>query len=152
MQTLLLNLWMNEALNCALRLLARREHSAYELGEKLVQKGHEKSLIPDVLNEVQRLGLQSDDRFAQSLFRLRLSQGYGPLKIRQILQGHALEKSTIEGAFNHMEVDWLAQAEAVRVKKFKQTSGIMFIELQKQQRFLLYRGFPMALIRKLIAG
>lgn len=73
--------WMNKALDCAVRLLARREHGARELAEKLAQKGYNSSDIDEAIARCQSLGLQSDVRFAESRCRLRIRQGCGPLKI-----------------------------------------------------------------------
>lgn len=140
---------MNDIINAAIRLLARREHGVWELTIKLSQKGYDKKLIAEALAECQHRGLQSDSRFAESLCRQRVQQGYGPLRIRQELHAQHLDKELIDKTLNQAETDWLQCAQKVYTKKFKQSKNLTFAESQKQQRFLQYRGFPMDVIDQL---
>ncbi|VEG90590.1 recombination regulator RecX [Legionella spiritensis] len=133
---------MTKALDCAFRLLARREHGAVELVEKLIHKGYDKNEAVAVLSECQRLALQSDLRFAQQLCRARINQGYGPVRIRQELQSKQVSSDVIEDVLATEKDNWLSHARVVWQKKFKPSSELSFTELQKQRRFLLYRGFP----------
>ncbi|MBA2651888.1 MAG: recombination regulator RecX [Tatlockia sp.] len=141
---------MASAIDCALRLLARREHGAQELANKLAQKGYQAAEIPESIRECQRLGLQSDVRFVESFCRYRIRQGYGPLKISQELQAKHIERDLIEAALEQEQDNWLNYALAVWHKKFKDQADIPFIELQKRQSFLLYRGFSTEIIAKVV--
>ena len=122
-----------------MRLLARREHGAHELANKLATKGYPESDIQDVLLTCQSLGLQSDSRFVDNLCRTRIRQGYGPLRIRQELQHLQIDAELV------LEQDnWLAHASAVwkkKYKEFKEPKELSFAESQKQKQFLHYRGF-----------
>jgi len=140
---------MSKALNCALRLLSRREHSAEELITKLQQKGFPADEAVTALAECQRLGYQSDERFAQSLCRSRINQGYGPLKINQELQARHLDKELIQDVLAQQKEKWAEHARGVWQKKFKSSTKIDYPEMQKQQRFLAYRGFSMDIISTL---
>ncbi|KTD21691.1 recombination regulator RecX [Legionella londiniensis] len=140
---------MNSAFASAQRLLARREHGAKELRDKLLQKGHRASEVDQVINECQRLGLQSDLRFAESVCQSRIQQGYGPLRIRQELQVKRIDSELIEQVLQKEEGNWCAYALAVWKKKFKhQESGHW--ALQKQQRFMYYRGFSPDTIAQIV--
>lgn len=142
---------MTKAFDCAIRLLGRREHGAGELADKLAQRGYSSKEVEEVIAECQRLGLQSDARFVESFCRSRIHQGCGPLKIRQELQLKQIERQLIESVLEQEQDNWLGYALAVWHKKYKSQAEISFIELQKRQRFLLYRGFPSDIIASVVA-
>lgn len=137
---------MNNAFTCATGLLAKREYGEHELTEKLLHKGYDEAEIQDAILECKRLGLQSDARFAESLCRARIRQGYGPLRIRQELRSKQVDSECMENALQHEEIDWLMLATQVKNKKYSNQGAINFAHLQKQKRFLLYRGFPQEII------
>ncbi|KTD41637.1 recombination regulator RecX [Legionella parisiensis] len=134
---------MTKAFDCAVRLLSRREHSKVELYDKLKQKGYNSIEIKDALEECQRLDLQNDYRFVEIYSRSRIRQGYGPLKISQELGSKGINKELIHQFLHQEEYNWLTYALDVWQKKCKGQCDLSFEELQKQQRFLLYRGFGM---------
>ncbi|QMT59952.1 recombination regulator RecX [Legionella sp. PC997] len=134
---------MTKAFDCAVRLLSRREHSALELCDKLKQKGYSAIEAKKALDECQRLDIQSDRRFVELCCRLRIRQGYGPLKISQELSSKGIDKELIHQFLQQEEDNWLTYALDVWQKKTKGQCDLSFDELQKHQRFLLYRGFGM---------
>lgn len=140
---------MTKAFDGALRLLARREHGMRELLGKLLQKGYDRAESEAAVAECQRLGYQDDARFAESFCRARVRQGYGPLRISQELQGKQLDREIITEALQHYE-PWEEYARAVFEKKYRHAATPDFAGVQKQQRFLLYRGFPAEMIAKII--
>ncbi len=142
---------MTKAFDCALRLLARREHGAQELADKLSQKGYEADEIRDAIEKSQGLGLQSDLRFVESFCRSRIRQGIGPVKISQELQAKHIDKTLIENTLAQEQDNWLSYALAVWYKKYKNHADISFAELQKRQRFLQYRGFSTDIIASVVA-
>lgn len=140
---------MSKAFEGAVRLLARREHGAHELAQKLIQKKH---LEPDVTNailECQRLGLQSDTRYVESLCRTRIRQGYGPLRIRQDLKQVKIDRDLINTVLEQEQGNWVSYAQDVWIKKYKEQGDDSFAAIQKQKQFLLYRGFSMDTIGEL---
>jgi regulatory protein len=141
---------MNKALHCAVSLLARREHSLAELTDKLVRKGYAQEEIKDALAVCQRQGLQSDVRYAESLCRARIRQGYGPVRIRQELQSKNIARELIEAVLTLEHEDWCDHAKAVWEKKYNNAKDASFSEKQKQRQFLLYRGFSADLIAKIV--
>jgi len=137
---------MREVYNTAVRLLARREHGVKDLSDKLSKRGYPSALIIEAIARCQHQGLQSDVRFAESLCRRRVQQGYGPLRIEQELQANCIAETLIEQAIHQQSINWLDAAQAVWEKKFKSPKNSTYAELQKQKRFLQYRGFSHDLI------
>lgn len=141
---------MNNAYNSAIRLLARREYGAVELIEKLMQKGCDRQEATDALLECQRLGLQSDMRFAEQVCRTRVSQGYGPVRIAQELQAKRLDSALIDDVLAAESDRWQDCAKQVWQKKFKAEPARSVDALQKQRRFLLYRGFTGEVVARVL--
>ena len=132
---------MSEAYEGAIRLLTRREHGAHELALKLAIKGHAEEAIEAALVLCQQRGLQSDARFAEQLCRLRVRQGYGPVRIQNELQALRVARSLIDAALQEEADHWVSHALLVWQKKVKTQGALSYIALQKQKQFLLYRGF-----------
>lgn len=141
---------MTKAFDSALRLLARREHGTMELFDKLQQKGFSQTEATDALEACQRLGLQSDRRFVEMYIRSRIRQGYGPLKITQELKSKGIDSDLIQRELKQEQDNWLSYALEVWNKRCKERVDLSFIEIQKQQRFLLYRGFSMDVIAMIL--
>ena len=141
---------MGKAFISALNSLTRREHSVLELKQKLERKGFSEQEIVEAINECQRLGYQSDDRFAEHLSRARIVQGYGPVRIKQELTSKGIHEEQIDQVLQQeADESWLVRALQVANKKsqpFKVNHSIAkslsWDEQQKLKRFLLYRGFP----------
>lgn len=140
---------MTKAYDSALRLLCRREHGAQELVNKLVQKGYEQDEARKALERCQELDLQSDARFAEIVCRVRIRQGYGPLRITQELQSKQINQELINKVLRAESENWLSYALAVWEKKYPD-EATSFADMQKRKRFLLYRGFPVEVIDRLV--
>lgn len=137
---------MTKALDSAVRLLSRREHSALELYDKLKQKGYSSIEAQEALDTCQRMNLQSDGRFVDVYGHSRIRQGYGPLRISQELSNKGIDKELIHQFLQQEQENWLSYALNVWQKKSKGQLSLPVDELQKQQRFLLYRGFSLDII------
>lgn len=120
-----------------------------ELTDKLIRKGYNREESAEALVECQRLGLQSDERFVESLCNARIRQGYGPLRISQELQAKHIARELINAMLNQHQESWEEYALIAWQKKFKQHEGLGVAEIQKQHRFLLYRGFSPDIIARL---
>lgn len=125
----------------AIGLLARREHSAAELQQKLQQAGHETDKIHGALVMLQQNGLQDDQRFAEAYIRSRLLRGYGELRIRQELKQKGVADDLANLSIQQAEIDWFALATEVRCKRFGEQCPDDFKDRARQMRFLQYRGF-----------
>lgn len=133
-----------------MRLLTRRDHGAVELCTKLERKGFAPAEAKDALEACQRLGLQSDSRFVESYSRSRIRQGYGPVKILHELKSKGIETSLIHSILKEEQDNWVHYALDLWQKKTKGALELSFLEKQKQQRFLLYRGFSMDIIAQVV--
>ena len=125
----------------AIELLARREHSYFELSRKLMARYAEESLIDQLLCDLQQEGLLSDSRFAECFVRSRYNKGHGPYRIRMELQERRVDEAIINDYLRSDEWDWFDLAIKVRRKRFGDEPEMDVKQRAKQQRFLQYRGF-----------
>ena len=130
----------------ALDLLARREHGVAELRAKLVDREFTPDEIEATLTALQQEGLLSEDRFLESFIGSHARRGHGPVWIRAELERKGIAGEAIREALEAAEVDWDAEAEAVRVKRFGPEPPADFKERARQARFLQYRGYRTRLL------
>lgn len=135
------------AYNRALGLLARREHSRRELKLKLRQKGYEGDEASEAIDRLGEQHYQDDERFAGSLIRSRVAQGYGPMRVRAELKSHGLSDARIRAVLDEADVDWNANALAQLRRRFGTGSPPDRDEKARRAQFLLRRGFPAATVR-----
>ena len=123
------------------RFLARREHSRYELKVKLIKKDFDIEVIDDVLDELEKQGLVSNERFAEAYSYHRKSRGFGPARIISELKERQVPEVLISGYVNSSENDWFELAVKQREKKFGLERVSDFGQKAKQMRFLQQKGF-----------
>ena len=132
----------------AVRVLALRDHSEQELRGKLAtllsRTADEAPTVEDIdavlTYCIQRHWLD-DARFAERYVAGRGRKGYGPLRIRQELQGKGIERTLVDRALSASDIDWAVIAWEQAVRRFGQPLPAEYTEKAKLQRFLLYRGF-----------
>jgi regulatory protein len=124
----------------ALRVLGRREHSAVELRRKLEHRGVDAAIAGAVVEELASAGWQSDARYAETLVRSRIAQGYGPLRIEAELEQAAVPAERIAEAMSAAAPDWRALAAALQQRRFGAVPK-KAADWQKQYRYLAGRGF-----------
>lgn len=134
---------MDKAYNFALGLLARREHCCFELSNKLTQRGFDVVTIERVITKLQQHNLQSDERFVDIFCRSRIRQGYGPLRIKNELNNKNIAVWLIDEILAKYQENWVSYAIAVWHKKYNQHIKYSKNEIQKQKKFLYYRGFSL---------
>ncbi|MEE4295289.1 MAG: regulatory protein RecX [Wenzhouxiangella sp.] len=134
----------------ALRLLARREHSAQELARKLKRKGWPEPMIEPCVGELAEAGLQSDERFAEGFARSRAEKAYGPVRIKAELAERGIDRSLAVRALGSLEVDWLAQAAKWYGRRYGDVPASDFREKSRRRQALTRRGFDESVIRELI--
>ena len=125
----------------AMNLLARREHSRWELLRKLRRRFSDDQLLATELQRLTNENLQSDERYAQSYAWQRSGRGYGPLRVRQEMRERGLSDSEIASAFDNVELDWFALATEAFRKKFGDPAPVDLKEKARRIRFMQYRGF-----------
>jgi regulatory protein len=87
-----------EALAVAARALARREHSRRSLRERLLRARVSAGEADEVVEELLRLGLLDDGRFARERARVLAERGKGDAAIRFELDREGVDDAKIEAA------------------------------------------------------
>ena len=138
----------------AMDYLARREHSFYELTQKLNKKSPESDsdLLVEVLDTLKADNLQSDERFTESYVRYRKSRGFAYLHIRADLAGRRVSETIIGKYLIKTDEHWQISADQLVAKKLRSQEPLSFGSKvhRKLSRFLVSRGFSPAEIRKAV--
>jgi regulatory protein len=125
--------------NSALNILARRDHSRYELYKKLSNKFPEdEAEVESVLDRLIEQGLQNDEHFCEMWLRYQVNKSRGPVRIRMEAKQKGVE-SSIKAMIQDSDVDWFELALNCGRKKFP--AGISLESKAKAYRFLSYRGY-----------
>ncbi|MBL8381833.1 MAG: recombination regulator RecX [Burkholderiales bacterium] len=131
----------------ALGMLARRDHSRAEMRRKLLNEGADAAVVETVLGALAAAGLQSDQRYAEGVARVRGAR-FGSQRVAHDLRasgvGHEAESLVAELRRGDFE-----RAAAVWQRKFGHAPADM-AERARQMRFLHARGFPAAVIHKVV--
>jgi len=143
-----------KALNTALRVLTRRDHSKHELIHKLKVRGYAGKVIDEVIKECERLEYINDQRTAQVFIRQLHQKGYGRNRIRFELNLKGLGGNTIQEflAKSISDADEYQCAEKIIQKhagRFDREKDVLKRK-DKIYRFLFGRGFTKAVILELI--
>ncbi|MCY4328463.1 MAG: regulatory protein RecX [Endozoicomonadaceae bacterium] len=124
----------------AMDLLARREHSRYELRLKL-RKYADFTAIDAVITVLEAEQLLSEERYAEMIVRNYGGRGYGPLFIQQKLLQQQLSTTIITQALQQSGYNWYEQAKKQRIKHFRNRQCSDKKIYWKQMRYLQNRGF-----------
>ena len=135
----------------ALKLLARREHSALELKRKLLRNGDD-ATVRGVVEGLAQRGLLSDERFAESFVRSRIERGQGPAKIRAELLARGVTDALIEGALSQAAEFWFERARAALAKRFGAAPPADAEERGRRTRFLSMRGYQADIAYRVASG
>ena len=133
-----------------MRLLARREHSRYELAHKLAYAGADREALAVVLDEFEAKNWLSDRRFAESYVADHRARE-GAVKLAYALRQRGIADSLIAEVLatlntSHSDYSEVARARSVWRKKFAAPSNSQQ-ERAKQVRFLQGRGFSLETIK-----
>lgn len=130
------------------RLLAVREHSVQELRRKLRRARTSDSAddadIEAVLEDLQRDGLLSEERFVEAFVRSRLGRGQGPAKIRAGLMERGVARELVDDALDQPDQDaefWRERARTAQTRRFGAGPPTDRADWAKRARFLSARGF-----------
>jgi regulatory protein len=135
----------------AVALLARREHGRAELRRKLqrhLELEQPAAAIDSVLDELERSGLLSEERFAQSVVRTRAAR-YGDARLKQELLTRGVATGAAAGALGALRGTELQRARALWKRRFSRAPASLQ-ERARQGRFLQARGFSLEVIRKVL--
>lgn len=136
----------------ALKRLARREHSRFELEKKLSSLGTAEE-IAAVLDHLEQTGLLSDERTAATYLSSHAAR-FGAMKLRHTLRAKGIAEELIDAglaqaAFGDASGSEEERALEVWRRKFAQPP-LDAREWAKQARFLQSRGFSSDVIRKVL--
>jgi regulatory protein len=143
-----------KALNTALRILTRRDHSKHELTQKLKMRGYAGNVIDEVITECERFEYINDERTAQVFIRQLYKKGYGRKRIRFELNLKGLCGKHIQAVLSQSITD--ADEYQCAEKVFQKHAGRFDREKDvlkrkdKIYRFLYGRGFSKTVISELI--
>ena len=129
-------------------LLARREHSRAEMEKKLARYSDDQALIAQALDQLQTEKLLSDQRFAESVVRVRGAR-YGSLRVAQDLRERGVGGELAAGLISGLKATESERAQAAWERRFGAPAADG-AERARQMRFLQSRGFAPDVIRKVV--
>jgi regulatory protein len=133
----------------AVRLLARREYGRHELLQRLVQRGSTHEDAVAALDDLERRGLLSDARYAEALVT-QMRGRYARRAIARTLRERGVRGEAVEGAGDALAaIDDEADARAILARRFPDPPTDDR-SLARQVRFLESRGYPVALILRIV--
>ncbi len=140
------------ALDTALRILTPRDHSKYELVQKLKQRGFSRVDIDDAISSCVRLDYINDDRTAKVYIRQLKRRGYGKKRIQLELTKKGLKGDRILDILDQRVSEADERQAAARmlkknIRRFERETDRKK-RRDKMYRFLLARGFLQSVIRE----
>jgi regulatory protein len=142
------------AMNTAVRILTHRDHSKYELKQKLQKRGFAREVIDTVIAECERLDYINDPRTAH-LYILQLKRKcFGRRYIRMALKKKRLSGAVAENLLleNYPEAEERENAGRILEKKRETFEREEDKKKSREKifRFLVSRGFNKDIIRDLV--
>jgi regulatory protein len=134
----------------AIAHLARREHTRAELARKLASHADSPEELTDLLDELSRRKLISDERFAATRSE-SLARKFGAARVARELRGKGVADDAVERISGELKESELERAREVWRKRFG-SAPRNAAERAKQGRFLQGRGFSFEVIRRVIRG
>lgn len=133
----------------ALRLLMRREHGRAELVRRLSSHAESMEALEQLLDELVRRKLLSEDRVAESR-ATTLSRKFGVSRIRHDLRAKGIAEETIDRVAAEARATEFDRAKGIWQKKFREPASNP-AERAKQMRFLAARGFSHDTIKRIFS-
>jgi regulatory protein len=138
------------ALNAALRILTRRDHSRYELVRKLKQRGFSKEDIDDAVSSCEKFDYVNDERTTKVYIRQLKRKGYGKKRVQLELSKKGLKGDRIQGILDQSVSETDEREGAARIlkknsKRFEREKDSLK-RRDKIYRFLHARGFSQGVI------
>jgi regulatory protein len=130
----------------AIALLARRDFPSAELHARLRAQAFDEAAVAEVIAELTREGVLSDEGYAQNYVTYHAGRGQGPVRIAAELRRRGLAAEIVDAALARGP-DWRALAVAVCRAKFGRKPAANWALKARQARFLQYRGFSSDHIR-----
>ena len=141
---------LSELRVAAINLLSRREYSRHEIFQKLSPRAQDQDELQQVLNKLEELGYQSDQRFAESFLRSRIYRGLGKNRIVREMKEKGISLELAAQAIASEQPDWFELAVQSATNKVRTLDMSDYSERQKLFRYLSYRGFTIDEIKHAI--
>lgn len=132
----------------ALYFLARREYAYLELFNKLKNYVNDENSINSVLKELTSLGYLSDERYIKAFVSSK-NKKYGIQKLRLELNQKTGDPKLVNQVLSIVENDEFFNAKELWQKKFG-TIAKDKVQLAKQVRYLLSKGFSYSTINQIL--
>ena len=132
----------------ALKLLAGRDYSRFELERKLAAKEPDPGEVKKALDELQAKGFLDEQRVVDSLVHRR-GPRLGAGRIRQELQAKGIDAERVAVAVASLNATEFERAREVWRRKFG-TLPLDAAQRAKQSRFLAARGFGGEVVRRVL--
>lgn len=144
------------ALNTALRILTRRDHSRSELVRKLKQRGFGKEDINQAVSSCEQFDYINDERTARVYIRQLKRKGYGKKRMRLELNKKGLKGARIQHILDESvsandEREGADRILKKNMKRFERETDALK-RRDKIYRFLRARGFSQDVIAAAIKG
>lgn len=140
------------AMETAVRMLTRRNHTCHELRVKLTRKGVTRSVADEVVEACRRLGYLDDGRMAGFYVDELRAKGYGTRFVQKAMRAKGFDGPLIESALARLEHDdELASARRALEKKRKTFEREKDPRKRREKiyRYLYSRGFSSSVISAL---
>lgn len=126
----------------AVELLARREHTSFQLEQKLLKREFSRQVVSDLLPFLKEKNYLNERRYAEEWLRVRMRRNpFGPAKARATLLEHGVPESIVRDVLEQYETEhpdaWIEAAERA-VRKMPDRGRIT---PEKCAQRLLRRGF-----------
>jgi regulatory protein len=144
-----------KALNTALRILTRRDHSKHELSQKLEARGYAAEIIDDVISQCERLDYVNDERTAQIFIRQLCRKGFGLKRIAfelnlKGLRGYRIQEVVSKSISLSDERQGADKIYRKHIRRFQREKDVSKRK-DKIYRFLYGRGFSKTVISEIIS-
>jgi regulatory protein len=140
------------AKSVAVRLLSRREHSAFEIRDKLQKRDFDEAEIEQAIVELQQGDWLSDERYAEAYIRMRQLKGFGPIRIAIELNERGVKEAIVAQYLHSDDAVWQQTLEQQYQKKYKNEAITDYNDKAKRIRFLQYRGFALDEIYRIVSN
>ena len=137
----------------AVGALARREYSRRDLEAKLrrsLSENEDPDEVARVLDRLEAVGYLSDARFAESRARSK-AKVMGNARIRRELRQSGVAGEHVDAAMEEIEEPEEVRAYRLWARRFGELPSDRK-ERDRQMRFLMYRGFGMGVICRVLKG
>ncbi len=133
-----------EAIQKMEKYCAYQERCSFDVQQKLIKLGIEKSGIPIIIEELEELGYLNDKRFAEIFVRSKFKHNnWGAVKIRAALSQKKIDKVIIEEALKQIDNEDNKEKliELAQIKFSKLKDEDVWKRKQKTAAFLISKGF-----------